>query len=186
MVQWRYNIGADNGPTDSTICDFVKKWNEHYVSPKLVLANASGMFERFEKKYGKTIPALSGDFTPYWEDGAYSTAKEETDVRMLSEKLTNLEALAKQQNITLEKKLWYNAKRNIVLFHEHTWGSWNSTSDPDSEFTTHQWEYKKRFADSAAYFVNKIEEEIKNKIASTDIKVINTLSWKRNGYVEVD
>ena len=59
IVHWRYNIVADNGPTDSTIADFVKEWNEKYVSPQLVLANVNDMFQRFEKKYGKKIPELS-------------------------------------------------------------------------------------------------------------------------------
>ncbi len=33
MVQVRYNIGGDNGPPDPGICDFVKDWNERYLSP---------------------------------------------------------------------------------------------------------------------------------------------------------
>ena len=187
MVQWRYNIVADNGPTDSTICDFVKTWNEKYESPILVLANVTDMFERFEKQNGKTIPTLKGDFTPYWEDGAYSTAKEEASVRLLSEKLLLLENSAKKENSNALPDLFYNAKRNILLFHEHTWGAWCSTSSPDEEFTIHQWKYKKRFADSAEYYVNKIESLISTKnVTFPKIKVNNTLAWNRNGYVEID
>jgi hypothetical protein len=187
MVQWRYNIVADNGPTDSTISDFVKQWNQKYVSPKLVLANVTDVFERFEKLYGKKIPVLSGDFTPYWEDGAYSTAKEEADNRLMSEKLLLLENAAKQQNISINSEWLYKAKRNIVLFHEHTWGAWCSVSKPDDPFTIHQWEYKKRFADSAAYFVNKIDSFLfRNELNASHLTVTNTLSWKRSGYVEVN
>lgn len=187
MVQWRYNVVADNGPTDSSIASFVKQWNEKYVSPKLVLANVSDMFQRFEKKYGKVIPVLSGDFTPYWEDGAYSTAKEETDTRLISEKLLLLTNVATQKKIAINKYWLYEAKKNIVMFHEHTWGAHCSISAPDSSFTTQQWDYKKRFADSAIYFVNKIEEQVKQKLtAPSQVKVINTLNWKRNGYVELD
>jgi len=175
IVQWRYNIVADNGPTDSTIPDFVKKWNEKYVSPKLVLANVSDMFERFEKLYGKKIQVLSGDFTPYWEDGAYSTAKEETDTRLLSEKLLLLQSIANQKKIAINQEWLYKAKRNIVMFHEHTWGAWCSISKPDDPFTIHQWEYKKGFADSAAYYVNKIESSVlKNDFNSSELTVINT------------
>ena len=105
MVQWRYNIVSDNGPVDSTISDFVKQWNEKYTTPKLILANASDMFKRFEAKYGKQIPTLSGDFTPYWEDGAYSTAREEGQVRVLGERLEQLISIASQQHIKLESGL---------------------------------------------------------------------------------
>lgn len=187
MVQWRYNIVSDNGPTDSTVSDFVKNWNEKYISPKLVLANISDMFERFEKLYGKKIPVLSGDFTGYWEDGAYSTAKEEAENRLLSEKLLFLENIAKQKKVSIDKDWLYKAKRNIVLFHEHTWGAWCSISKPDDPFSVHQWEYKKGFVDSADFFINKIRESLfKNISAPSHIKVINTLLWKRSGYVEMD
>ncbi len=95
MLQWRYNIVSDNGPVDSTLSDFVREWNEKYSSPRLIIANAGTMMQEFERKYGKSIPTWSGDFTPYWEDGAYSTAKEEGDVRVLSARLTNLIDAAK-------------------------------------------------------------------------------------------
>lgn len=187
IIQWRYNIVSDNGPTDSTISDFVRTWNEKYESPKLILANVSDMFEAFEKKYGSTIPVLPGDFTPYWEDGAYSTAKEEAQNRMLSEKVIQLENAARQLHQTIDSNLLYKAKRDIVMFHEHTWGSWNSISDPDNPFTIHQWKYKKRFVDSAQYFADKIETSLfpapKNP---SFLEVINTLPWSRSGYVETE
>jgi alpha-mannosidase len=187
IVHWRYNIVADNGPTDSTLPDFVKSWNKKYVWPKLLLANVTDMFGRFEMIYGKKIPVLSGDFTPYWEDGAYSTAKEETNVRMLSERLTLLIDLANQKKKSLNRDWLYQAKKNIVMFHEHTWGSWNSISTPDVVFTTHQWEYKKRFADSAAFYIDRLESGlIKNDPDPSQIAVTNTLSWNRSGLVELN
>lgn len=186
MVQWRYNIVSDNGPTDSTISDFVKNWNEKYASPKLVLTGVSDLFERFEKKYGNQIPSISGDFTPYWEDGAYSTAKEEAENRELSEKLLQLEHLAAQKKIDVSKDWFYEARKNIVLFHEHTWGAWCSISKPDDPFTTKQWEYKKGFLDSARYYIDKIDQVLSKGISKPSvITVVNTLSWKRSGYVEV-
>lgn len=186
MVQWRYNIVADNAPVDGTIPDFVKAWNEKYVTPKLVLANVTEMFERFEKKYGSTIPTLTGDFTPYWEDGAYSTSREESENRLLSQKLQSLLAIAAARQIQLDPSVVYQAKRNIVLFHEHTWGSWNSISEPDVTFTTSQWKYKKGFLDSARLYVAAIEKKLKNKLAQPGlITVINPLPWTRSGLVEM-
>jgi alpha-mannosidase len=187
MIQWRYNIGADNGPVDGRISDFVKQWNEKYSSPKLVLANVSQMFKTFEQRYGKSLPVLQGDFTPYWEDGAYSTAKEEGDTRLMSERLLLLIKVAQQKKIPVNDKWLYKAQRNIVMFHEHTWGSWNSISEPDSKFTRHQWEYKKRFLDSAQIFVAKIESSLRQKsITPARITVVNTSSWTRSDYVEID
>jgi len=157
MLQWRYNIVSDNGPVDSTLSDFVREWNETYASPRLIIANAGTMMQEFEDKYGKQIPTWSGDFTPYWEDGAYSTAKEEGDVRVLSARLTNLIEAAKILNKPIDPHLLYRAKRSIVMWHEHTWGAWCSISDPDAHFTTDQWRVKKAFADSAGWYVDRIE-----------------------------
>ncbi|QQR86978.1 MAG: hypothetical protein IPJ76_01755 [Flavobacteriales bacterium] len=164
MVQWRYNIVSDNGPVDSTLSDFVRDWNEKYASPRLIIANAGTMMQAFETKYGKSIPTWSGDFTPYWEDGAYSTAKEEGDVRVLSARLTNLIEAAKTSssrpsgilNKPIDPHMLYRAKRSIVMWHEHTWGAWCSISDPDAHFTTDQWRVKKAFADSAGWYVDKL------------------------------
>jgi alpha-mannosidase len=188
FVQWRYNIVADNGPTDSTISDFVKNWNEKYISPKLILANVNDLFMRFEKEYGNKIPVLSGDFTPYWEDGAYSTAKEEGTARLLSEKITLLENFFDQKKINLPTKLLYLAKKNVLLFHEHTWGSWNSTSSPDEEFTKHQWNYKKNYLDSAKFYVDKLESELQTflPVNKKFLTVYNTLNWERSGYAEIN
>ncbi|MEO8588314.1 MAG: hypothetical protein ABI432_03010, partial [Flavobacteriales bacterium] len=157
MVQWRYNIVSDNGPVDSTLSDFVRDWNERYRSPRLIIANAANMMQLFEMKYGRSIPTWSGDFTPYWEDGAYSTADEEGWMRVYSARLCNLIGSAELHGKPLDPHLLYRAKRSIVMWHEHTWGSWNSISEPDAPFTTEQWAYKKAFADSAMWYVLQLE-----------------------------
>jgi hypothetical protein len=188
IVQLRYNIKTDNGPTDSTLCDFVKTWNEKYVSPKLVITTVSDMMEKFEQRYAKQIPVLSGDFTPYWEDGAYSTAKEEGDVRVLSEKIIQLQKLYQlNPSKDIDTNWFYRARRSVVMFHEHTWGSWNSISEPDVPFTTRQWDYKKRFCDSATYYVKQIENGLlPQKKKYHQIEVWNTLAWQRSGCVELN
>ncbi|MEO8069093.1 MAG: hypothetical protein ABI599_15455, partial [Flavobacteriales bacterium] len=184
MVQWRYNIVSDNGPVDSTISDFVRDWNEKYSSPRLIISNVGDMMSEFDRKYGKQIPTWSGDFTPYWEDGAYSTADWEGHVRVLSAWLTNLIDAAKILNKPIDPHLLYRAKRSIVMWHEHTWGSWNSISEPDAPFTIEQWRYKKAFADSAGWYVEKIESAIhSNERSANLVEVLNTLPWERSGQV---
>ncbi len=184
MVHWRYNIVSDNGPTDSTVSDFVRDWNERYLFPKIVLTTVNEMFARFEARYGKQLPVISGDFTPYWEDGAYSTAKEEGEIRELSGKLAQLIRLARIRNKTVPDSLLYPAKKYVVLFHEHTWGAFNSISEPDLPFVQHQWNYKLKFLDSARYFINRIESMlIQPAPASATIAIANTLGWPRAGWV---
>lgn len=187
ILQWRYNIVADNGPIDTAICDYVKAWNEKFDSPKLFLSGATQLFDVFEQKYGSKIPVLSGDFTPYWEDGAYSTAYEETENRLQSQKITQLETLAKLHHLSLDKEILKRAKRSVLLFHEHTWGAWNSISEPDNPGTIHQWMYKKRFLDSAKIYVKQLEDSLFPTVRNaTSFVVYNSLPWERTEYIQVE
>ena len=178
IVQWRYNIGSDNGPVDSSLSAFVEKWNEMYASPKIKIATTNEVFEDFEKKYGKQIPVQSGDFTGYWEDGAYSSATEEGDARILSLKISALEKYAKQHQIKLDEQLLYRAKRSIVMWHEHTWGAWCSISAPNDTFTIKQWNYKKRFVDSAQYYFNILTKNINSKSNNSSV-----YKWEMMGQI---
>ncbi|HNU34273.1 MAG TPA: hypothetical protein PKN75_11860 [Bacteroidia bacterium] len=149
MVQLRYTKRSDNGPVDTTLCTFADNWNKLYQSPTLKIASVPALFEAFEKKYGSTLKELTGEISPYWEDGAYSTAAEEAANRELSQKTVALEKYARKKNLYNNYKTeFYQLHRNIIMFHEHTWGAWCSISDPESHFTTEQWQIKKAFLDS--------------------------------------
>lgn len=189
MVQWRYNIVADNGPIDSTISDFVKQWNEKYASPKIILNTTDKLFEEFELKHGKEIPVVKGDITPYWEDGAISTAKEQGETRVNSlrlQQLTTLYTMLKPKEYNEGR--FYEAWRNILLFNEHTWGAYNSISEPDKPFVTEQWRIKKQYLLDGTEQVNNLEKELLQPVTnvqSKKIAVFNTLSWKRSGPVVI-
>jgi alpha-mannosidase len=189
MVQWRYNIVADNGPIDTSISDFVDQWNKKYTSPKIVLNTTDKLFEAFAQKYGSSLPVVKGDITPYWEDGALSTAYEEGKNRVNSlrlQQLTTLYAIldAKKYNATG----FYEAWKNILLFHEHTWGAHNSISQPDLPFVTEQWDIKKQFMLDADKQIDELEENLLATITdslSKRIAVVNTASWTRSGPVTI-
>jgi hypothetical protein len=187
MVQLRYTITSDNGGPDPNLPDFVKNWNKTYASPKLVIATIDEMMERFEKKYGAELPVYSGDFTPYWEDGVMSTAREETTVKRSVERLIQAQTL--QKLLTPSKSdsiLFYKAWRDAVMWHEHTWGAYSSISKPDSSFTIAQWLYKQHFALAADSLSRKIMSQwIHRGKVSTEhsYTVYNTSGWLRNNLV---
>lgn len=187
MVQWRYNIVADNGPIDTSVSKFVDEWNKKYASPKIVLSTNEKMFEIFEKKYGDKIPVVKGDISPYWEDGAMSTAKEEGINRNSSLKLQQLTTLYSIINPGLySNQKFYDAWRNVILFHEHTWGAFNSITAPDLPFVTDQWKVKKQFSLDGNTMANTLEEDLLKPIttsSSKNITVFNTSSWVRSGTV---
>lgn len=189
IVQWRYNIVSDNGPLDTTISNFVEQWNLKYASPKIVLSTTDQLFETFERKYGNQIPVVKGDITPYWEDGAFSTAYEEGKNRNNSLRLQQLTKLYSILNpAKYNADTFYNAWKNVLLFHEHTWGGYNSISEPDLPFVTKQWEIKKQFMLDADAQINRIEKDLFDPITdlqSKKIVVVNTSSWRRSAPVVV-
>lgn len=161
IVQLRYTKKADNGPVDTTICDFIDNWNATYSTPKLVLSSVNTLFHEFEKRYGSTLQIETGEISPYWEDGAFSTVTEEILNRTLSLKATVLEEKARKEGkYDANKQAFYALHRNILLFNEHTWGAWCSISDPEAYFTTEQWKIKKSFVDSAEVQYQRLEKII--------------------------
>jgi len=189
MVHIRYSIGGDNGPPDPDLSNFVKDWNEKYAYPKIIISTASEMCREFERRYAKEIPKAAGDFTPYWEDGAGSSARETALNRDAAERLVQAETLYAMLNpADYPAEEFYEAWRNVILYDEHTWGAHCSISQPDSDFTKAQWKIKQAFALDADTQSQKLlsdslakHRSAANKIAAVD--VFNTCSWQRTDLV---
>ena len=186
IIQLPYTIGGDNGPPDPNLSDFVKHWNEKYISPRLIIATYEQMFTEFEKRYGSTLPTMKGDLTPYWEDGAFSTAKETFLNRHAADRLIQSEIIwSMRSHEKYYASEYYDAWRQVVLYDEHTWGAHNSITDPDSSFVKGQWNIKRQFAfeaDSISHVLLKkaIGEKKGN---GSEIDIYNTNSWTRTDVV---
>jgi len=189
MLQVRYSIGGDNGPPDPDLADYVRDWNAKYAYPRLVVATTAEMFAAFEKRYADRIPTVAGDFTPYWEDGAASSAAETILNRASADRLSQAEALfAMLRPKDYPDERFYQAWRNVILYDEHTWGAHNSISQPESEFVHNQWRIKQAFAlDADKQSKDLLAEALagypqaKGKVKAFD--VINTCPWERPGLV---
>jgi alpha-mannosidase len=189
MVQLRYSIGGDNGPPDPDLSQFVKDWNTKYAYPKIIVATTSEMFREFERQYGEMLSRIRGDFTPYWEDGAGSSAAETAINRNAAERLVQAETLwAMLDPDHYPAEQFYEAWRNVILYDEHTWGAHCSISRPDSDFTKAQWKIKQAFALNAeVQSYNLLNNALaKHRITEknvTGIDVFNTSSWSRTDLV---
>ncbi len=193
MVQIRYSIGGDNGPPDPAMPDYVKKWNATYAYPKLVLATTSQLFREFENRYAAQIPSHAGDFTPYWEDGAASSAQETILNRRTADILTQAEALwAMLRPNQYPAGRFYDAWRDVILYDEHTWGAHNSISEPDAPFVKGQWATKSAFATRAAFSAAVLRmQALIPPLRSPDSpaaqwEVFNTTSFSQTSLVLVD
>ena len=187
MVQLPYTLG-DNAPPDPMLADFVKHWNERYVTPHLILATHSEMLRKFESKYGNTLPTVRGDFTPYWEDGAASTALETGVARQAVDRLIEGQALWSMLDPGRYPVADYaSAWRNVTFWDEHTWGAHNSTEEPDLQFVKDQWDFKKAFAENADRQSRELVSRAfaTRKSESNGFEVFNTNSWPRTDLVIV-
>jgi len=188
MTVLRYNIGSDNGPPDDNLCELVEAWNEKYESPQLFISTVSEAFGTIEARFRETIPEYRGDITGYWEDGAISSAYETTVNRRNAARLGQAEVLfsmgqANQYPALEIDKIW----NKIMLYNEHTWGSWNSISEPEAPFTTQQWETKRSFALEAEKASKElIQAAFKSSLPRGGeveiLEVVNTNSWTRSGW----
>jgi len=188
IVQLPYTL-ADNGPPDPTLADFVKRWNERYVTPRLILATHHQMFEDFERRYGPRLPVIQGDFTPYWEDGAASTAFETAMNRAAVDRLIQGETLwAMLSPSSYPREDYEDAWRNVIFYDEHTWGAHNSIEEPDLPFVKQQWEFKRKFALDADRGSRELLAKALHTSAHADptrtaVDVYNINSWPRTDLV---
>ena len=191
MVQVRYSIGGDNGPPDPQLPDFVRDWNAKYAYPKLRIMTTSEMFHAFEERYADAIPTQRGDFTPYWEDGAGSSARETALNREAAERLVQAQALwAMLAPGEYPAKRFQEAWRDIILYDEHTWGAHNSISEPEGDFAKGQWAIKQAFALEADRKSRELLAAAQQAHASeadsvTTVQIFNTSSWPRTDLVTI-
>lgn len=189
MVYLPYTTG-DNGPPDPSLPASVKDWNDRYVTPKLVIATHDQMFADFEKRYGGSLPEFRGDFTPYWEDGAASTASELALARRAVDQLIQGEAMwSIRAPRDYPRSDYDSAWRDIAFWDEHSWGADKSVEEPDLPIVKQEWEFKRKFAVDAA----KSAEELLARAAAvtpdaerTNFDVYNLSSWPRTDLVLLD
>lgn len=189
LVGLRYSIGSDNGPPDANLSESVHQWNERYESPRLVIGTTAELFHELEARYRDQLPRIRGDFTPYWEDGAGSTARETALNRAAAERLVQASALwamldASQYPYDQFAEAW----RQVLLFSEHTWGAWNSISSPDEESVKHQWLWKQQRAENAdrlsrELLVRAFQSIVTKERTIQAIDIFNTCSWPRTDLV---
>ena len=189
IVHVRYSIGGDNGPPDPDLPDILRDWNARYAWPKLVMATTKDAFEVFEQRYGDQVPRVTSDFTPYWEDGAASSALETALNREAAERLVQAQALwSMLKPEAYPADAFQKAWREILLYDEHTWGAHNSITQPESDFAKGQWAVKQAFALEgdrlSRELLDQATQAVRVDTAATDtVLVFNTTSWPRTEMV---
>ena len=183
-VRWAGH--GDNAEPDPGIAEFTRAWNETYEWPKFTIASTSTAFAAFERRYGSQVPQLQGDLTPYWEDGAASSALETAINRNAADRLTQAATLfALCRPHAYKPDAFNDAWRDVLLFSEHTWGAAASVTQPEASMTVDQWSVKRAFALEAERKSRELFAGAKalSGLVQGKIDVVNTSSWSRGGIV---
>ncbi|HXS06618.1 MAG TPA: glycoside hydrolase family 38 C-terminal domain-containing protein [Rhizomicrobium sp.] len=183
----RWSGHGDNAEPDPELSEFVRAWNEKYEWPRFFISSVSTAFSAFEKRYGKKLPRYRGDLTPYWEDGAGSSALETGLNRGAADRLSAAWALSAIKSSAYAPAAYDAAWRDVLLYSEHTWGAWCSVSDSENDFTKKQWAVKQAFAVDA----DKASRDLLKSAAdsgvptakSSAIQIYNPTSWDRTEIV---
>jgi hypothetical protein len=187
-VQFPYDISCirwsghgDNAEPDPELSEFVRSWNEKYEWPRFSIASVSTAFAAFEKRYGNQLPSHRGDLTPYWEDGAGSSALETKLNRGAADRLGAALALSAITSSPHDPAAYDAAWRNVLLYSEHTWGAWCSVSDSENDLTKKQWAVKRSFAVEADKASHALLNAALGSAAPNPsaIQIHNPTSWDR-------
>lgn len=200
---YAYGGFSDNERLDSRYGEAVRRWNEQWAYPQVILARVDEFFRDVEERFGEGLPVFRGDFGVYWEDGAASSAQETALVRWAKARLEAAErwlALVRlhrpQQPFPIGSL--QDAWEEVLFFDEHTWGAWCSISQPESEQTKHQWAFKAAYAQRAAEKAENLGRRAREGLSALlkpapvhlpspnrGVVVWNEFSWPRDVMAEI-
>ncbi len=180
--------GVDSAPPPGYLPAVITRWNKTHAWPRLVTSTVTHAEHKFIAKYGNKIPSYRGDYNPYWEDGAGSTPRVTRINRNATEKIAQSQMLWDILDVSqYPHKVFSNAWQDALMYDEHTWGAYDSWTQPRSKFVREQWAWKKRYATRAMFQARWLEAQAVRKIiahqGASTIAVFNTCSWPRSGLV---
>jgi hypothetical protein len=192
-----YGTQVENTDLFPSTATFADDWNKLYAFPKLTYATFPDFFRYIAAHYATDLPTFKGDGGGYWEDGigsdAYFEAEDrENQNRVLSAEVLSTATHSIDPNLNPPRGVLRDAWRNIILFAEHTWLSYNSVSQPDHNESVKQLRVKDNRADQAALEIEDVIDRSLSQLAdqihipANTLVVFNSLNWRRNALVETD
>ena len=192
-----YGTQVENTDLFPSTATFATEWNKGYAYPKLKYATFPDFFHYLDEHYGKDLPTYKGDGGPYWEDGigsdAYFAAEDrQNQNRALSAEILSTVTHTVDANLNPPAGLLNDIWRNIILFSEHTWLSYNSVTQPDHDESIKQLRVKDGRADRASLEIEDVMNRSLSQLAdqihvpANTLVVFNSLNWRRDALVETD
>ena len=185
---------TDLFPQQAELAD---EWNALYAYPHIEYSGFHDALASITAQFGDAIPTVRGDGGPYWEDGIASDALHAAMERENESRAPSAEKLATFSTL-VDPRLAVNRNElgamwdNMVLMDEHTFTSWNSISDPESDEARQQLRVKNARATTAAQLRDDILRKSMASLADSisagvnSLIVFNTLNWQRDGEATID
>jgi alpha-mannosidase len=192
-----FGTQVENTDLFPSTATFATDWNKSYAYPKLQYATFPDFFHYLDEHYSKDLPTFKGDGGGYWEDGigsdAYYAAEDRRNQnRALSAEILSSLTHSLDTNLHPPNGIFDDIWRNIVLFSEHTWLSYNSVSQPDHEESIRQLRVKDDRATRASIEIQDVMNRSLSQLAeqihipANTLVVFNPLNWRRDAMVEAD
>ncbi len=192
-----YGTQVENTDLVPSTATFADDWNKQYAFPKLNYATFPDFFHYVDARFGRDLPTFQGDGGGYWEDGIGSDIYFEVEDRHNQNRALSAEVLSSvthsiDANLNPPVGAFADIWRNIILFAEHTWLSYNSVSQPDHAESIKQLRVKDDRADRASLQIEDVMNRSLSQLAdrihipANTLVVFNSLSWQRDAVVETD
>lgn len=144
-------FASDNAGPNEDVLDFIHEWNyKHGEEITIEMIGLNEFFRIFREQDLSEVPVYKGDWNDWWADGVGSTPAATKIYKEAVRKYRLTELLAKENHA--EKTLLDQAKKDLMLYAEHTWGYSSSVSEPWNTLVN-ELEYRK-----SAYAINASQE----------------------------
>ncbi|MFA5816764.1 MAG: hypothetical protein WC865_14210 [Bacteroidales bacterium] len=183
--QWR----IDNDGPFIPLVNFVKKWNELGLKPRLNLKTVDVAMKRIENQIGDKIDIHTGEWLDWWSFGVISNPRE-----LSASRQANNFVEAAISTVFGPSTKWLDEEvdqidRWLCRYYEHTFGSNVTLSDPYSFFNLGQLNEKASFAyrpyEKAKWLLaRRIQAEFSKK--PEGLYVINSGKAPYTGWIYLD
>lgn len=180
---------CDNDGPFPALADFVAKWNEMGLLPRLNLTTVSSSMKKMEARIGDKIETYQGEWPDWWSFGMAGEPRALSASRQADFFLKAAQSPAWGQSTPAMDKQVDLIERDLCLFYEHTLGSWDSNNDPFSLWT--QGHFNTTFSCAFRPYEKAkwlLAQRVRNKLTNEPegLYAVNTGSQDYTGWLQID